>query len=103
MTSNSKLYVILRAGLDAGLKIAQAVHAYKAFAVAYPEVDQDWFAISNNIVILEYDDLNGLTERLERHGLALARFHEPDRNDELTAICVEPRARRRVSDLKLAA
>ncbi len=99
MTDSSKLYVIVKTVLNAGMKAAQAIHAYKAFSVSHPEVDADWFTVSNNIVVLEYGDL---ANRLERHGLALARFHEPDRGGELTAICVEPQARKQVARLSLA-
>ncbi len=102
MTDSSKLYVIVKTVLNAGMKAAQAIHAYKAFSVSHPEVDADWFTVSNNIVVLEYGDLEDLANRLERHGLALARFHEPDRGGELTAICVEPQARKQVARLSLA-
>lgn len=102
MTPTSKLYVIVKAALDSGLKAAQAIHAYKAFSVEHPEIDKSWFEVSSNIVVLEYDALEDLADRLERHGLALARFHEPDRGGDLTAICVEPQAQRKVSNIPLA-
>ena len=34
--------------------------------------------------------------------MCLARFHEPDLDDLLTAICVESAAKKRLSGLKLA-
>lgn len=102
MTSASKLYVIVKNTLSAGLKAAQACHALKAFGIAYPDIDREWYEASNNIVVLEHDDLPTLADRLTNHGFALARFHEPDQNGALTAFCVEPEARRKVSALSLA-
>ena len=46
-------------------------------------------------------DLEGLLEKLS--GLCMARFHEPDLDDLLTAICVESAAKKRLSGLRLAA
>jgi len=102
MAPDSKLYIILRATLSAGLKTAQTAHAAFAFQKEHPELQADWFESSNNICVLEYDDLDDLAERLENHGLALARFREPDQDNALTAICVEPRARKQVARLPLA-
>lgn len=102
MNNASKLYVIVKNTLSAGLKAAQAVHAARAFAAVYPDLEKSWFEVSNNVVVLEHDNLDDLANRLDAHGLALARFHEPDRDNELTAICVEPEARKSVSRLALA-
>lgn len=103
MLADAKLYVILRATLDSGLKMAQAIHAFKAFGLDHPRIEKEWFDASNNIAVLEYEDLDDLAGRLERHGMALARFYEPDRAGELTAICVEPAAKRLVRHVPLAA
>ena len=97
-----RLYVIVQKALSTGLKIAQACHALRQFTEAYPEIDRTWFEHSNNIVILEHDDLLGKSQLLKELGFAVAEFREPDLNDELTAICVEPSAGKRLSNLKLA-
>lgn len=99
-TKYDKLYVIVRAGLG-GVKTAQAVHAFRAFVAEYPAIEQHWYETSNNIVVLDEADLDGLADRLDGHGLAVSRFHEPDLDGQLTAICVEPRARHEVRRLKL--
>lgn len=96
-----KLYIIVRETLTAGLKAAQACHAAIAFTQAYPEKTREWMP-DNNIVVLEHSDMDGLASVLEGMGLDLVRFHEPDLDDQLTAICVEPAARRHVSTLRLA-
>lgn len=102
MTPTSKLYVVVRTTLSAGLKAAQACHAARAFASFYPDLEKSWFEVSNNLVVLEHDNLDDLADRLERHGLALSRFHEPDLDGQLTSFCVEPEARRHVARMSLA-
>ena len=97
-----KLYIIVLKTLSSGLKCAQACHALRAFTQAYPELDKEWYETSNNIVVLEHEDMNGTANLLEAHGLAVARFQEPDMDGALTAICVEPRGARRLSNLRLA-
>ena len=102
MTPASKLYIIVLASLSAGLKAAQACHAMRAFVGEYPTLEKEWYEVSNNIVVLEYPDLEDLAERLEGHGMALARFHEPDRDGALTSICVTPVARKLLARVPLA-
>lgn len=97
-----KLYVIVQTVLDAGLKAAQAIHAFRAFQDDHPEVEADWHANANNIVVLQADELPSLADQLEARGFRLARFHEPDLDDQLTAVCVEPNAWRQLSSLPLA-
>jgi len=87
-----KIYIVVLRSLSVGLKCAQACHALRAFIEAYPTIDHDWYVTSNNIVVLESDDLIGTAARLDALGLSVARFHEPDRDDELTALCAEPGA-----------
>jgi hypothetical protein len=102
MTPDSKLYVIARTALSSGLKAAQLCHAARAFASFYPDLEKSWFEVSNNIVLLEHDNIEDLADRLERHGLALSRFHEPDLDGQFTSFCVEPEAKRHVARLPLA-
>jgi hypothetical protein len=97
-----RLFVIVNAALDAGLKAAQAIHAFRSFCGEYPHIEQYWHHESNNIVVLQDDDIPSLAERLEKKGFRLSRFTEPDRDDELTAICAEPGAWKQLSNLPLA-
>jgi len=98
-----KLYVIVDSALSPGMAAAQAVHAAFAFALAWPDLTSQWQGSSNNIVVLQEADLGARADALEAEGLRLVRFHEPDLKDALTAICVEPEARRALSSLRLAA
>jgi len=98
-----KLYVIVKRTLSAGLKCAQAIHAFRAFCGEYPVIEAYWHAEHNNIVVLQEDSLEHLADLLEAEGYRLSRFYEPDLGDELTAICVEPAAWRMLSSKPLAA
>jgi len=96
-----KLYVIVDSTLDSGLKMAQAIHAFEAFGDAHPDVKAEWKP-HNNIVVLEHEDLDSLTGVLEALELDLVQFREPDLEDALTALCVEPAGQRHLSTLRLA-
>lgn len=96
-----KLYIVVSNSLSAGLKCAQACHAMHAFTLAHPDATREWEA-HNNIVVLEHGDIPGTADMLEALGLRLSRFHEPDLDDALTAICVEPAGGRQLSTLRLA-
>ena len=97
-----KLYIVLSSTLSSGLKIAQACHALRQFTGEYPHIDEFWFRESNNIVCLQTDDLTTLAGQLEEQGLRISRFHEPDLANELTAIAVEPKGWRHLSNVRLA-
>jgi hypothetical protein len=97
-----KLYIIVDSSLSPGLKMAQGIHASKLFEREYPELEQQWYEESNNIVVLEHEDLVDVARELEQLGYKLSRFHEPDLDDALTAVCAEPKAWRVLSNIRLA-
>jgi len=100
-----KLYIVLRSDLKPGLQLAQCAHAMRAFTHAHPDLDAAWFAGSNNLAVLAVPDepaLVALGERAAALGLRTAAFHEPDLEDSVTAISLEPGARRLVCRLPLA-
>lgn len=83
-----KLYVVVREDLVPGLLCAQAVHGFRAFRAAHPELEQAWYDAENNIAILGVRDeahLNEMFHRLEKHGIPSARFYEPDLDNEHTS------------------
>ena len=87
------------------MKMAQAVHAALLFGETYPHIQKYWYHESNNVAVLQNlveEPLPALAARLEREGFRLVRFEEPDLDNQLTAIGVEPAARRRLSNLPLA-
>ena len=97
-----KLFVVVDKTLTTGLKAAQGIHAAFAFAREYPVLSTYWQQEHNNIVVLESDALVVLAARLEAAGFRLSRFHEPDLDGQLTALCIEPGAAKMLSNLPLA-
>jgi len=98
----SKLYVVVREDLTPGLKIAQSGHALPAFSWRYPEIYKDWYENSNNLVVLQHPDPEKIAKKLEADDYRVARFYEPDLDNELTAFAVEPDAQKKLSNLPLA-
>lgn len=97
-----KLFVIVGPMLNAGLLAAQAIHGFRAFVGDYPHIEQYWHQEYNNIVVLEDTDIPSLAEKLEKMGFRVSRFTEPNLDDAMTSICVEPAAERHLSSLPLA-
>jgi len=105
MTPDSKLYIITRADLIPGARAAQSCHAMRAFIEEHPDIDKEWYAKSNNIVLLEVADepeLYRLVLRARTEGLAYAVFREPDFDNTITGIALCPKAKHLVPNLPLA-
>ena len=80
-------------------------HAAFSFSIAHPDVVRDWHAASNTLVLLSVPDeaaLFRLRARAAADGLRCLGFHEPDLDHALTALALEPAARRLVRRLRLA-
>ena len=99
---NAKLYIVVREDLTPGLKIAQSAHALSSFEWKYPTVYKDWYENSNNLVVLQHAEPEEIAKKLEGQGFRVARFYEPDLDNQLTAISVEPAAKKKLSSLRLA-
>lgn len=88
-----KLYVIVRNDLSPGMQIAQAIHAKDKFSMEHPAINNAWYEQSNYICVLQVADEDALFT-IKNRALSLqircVSFSEPDRNDELTAIAIEP-------------
>lgn len=86
-----KLFVIVRSDLAPGAQLAQSNHATAEFSVAYPDAFRDWAANQRNIVCLNAPNEATLADLLalaKAKGIESAAFHEPDFDDELTAIAL---------------
>lgn len=99
--------VITRQDLTPGQQLAQTNHASLTFAVKFPELAKTWHDVSNYIVILaakDHAELKHYAQRFEKAELNFIQFREPDLNNEITAICVEPsdETQRITSNLPLA-
>lgn len=68
----------------------QSCHALAEFANQHPSVFFYWQINQKNIVLLEVEDEVSLMELFNKIQGKKSKFHEPDINDELTAICFLP-------------
>jgi hypothetical protein len=90
-----------------GNQATQAAHAALSFAAQHPEEFSKWHSESQYLVLLAsptQEELARLASRVMEADLKLSLYHEPDYNDELTAIVVEPSdlTRRLMANLPLA-
>lgn len=89
----SKLYVIVRADLSPGSQAVQAAHAMREFAAEHPDVEAEWHAKSNTVVMLSAVGevhLDYLLAQAKLRSVEATGFREPDLANSLTAICVGP-------------
>ena len=101
----NKLYVVTRADLEPEHQAVQSAHALAQFFAEHPVRAQQWMKESNTLAMLAAPteaDLRTLQERARQSYYRVAAFHEPDRNDELTAIALEPEAKKLVRTYPLA-
>ncbi len=95
----TRLYVVVRGDLPAGLQMAQACHA----ARAYPGRPED-----ENLIVLTVPDQRALWWLLVKAGMpetpcTVAPFAEPDLDYQLTALALSgPGAKKLVHTLPLA-
>lgn len=88
-----KLYVIVRKDLSTGAQMAQSLHAALHFADENPDLTKKWMKFSDFICVLHIDnekELLQLARKAKIKGIICAMFHEPDLDDSLTAVCLEP-------------
>jgi hypothetical protein len=84
---------VVRKDLEPGARLAQSCHACFQFAMEHPQLTGEWFRDSNYICILEIDNeqqLLKLYERAIEQNISISRFIEPDFDNSLTAIALEP-------------
>jgi peptidyl-tRNA hydrolase len=90
-----------------GVRASQLCHAMREFVAQHPEIDQEWYRNSNYLALLEVPnetDLRILVEKADDKKLRCSVFHEPDRDNEMTAIALEPgiASKKLLSSLRLA-
>ena len=79
--------------MSAGYQSVQPAHALAQFAIEHKDIFQNWQTNHKNLIVLSVEDENELTMLLLRarsEGLKISAFLEPDINNELTAIAMEP-------------
>lgn len=97
--NTGKLYLVTRADLRHGSQAAQLVHGMATFAREYPSTFEAWERTDNVVVCITVPDCAALEElaakaeelsETSENGLAISRFREPDIEDQLTCIVLEP-------------
>lgn len=76
-----------------GYQAVQAAHAYVEFCVQHPDIIAEWHEISQYMCLLAVENEAELSEYYSRAigaGIKCVAFYEPDRDYEMTAICLEP-------------
>lgn len=99
-----KLYTVTRRDLSPGQKVAQSIHGVSNFISDHEKIYKDWFETSNVIVCLEVKDetaLRKLKTKCETRGVKHSVFLEPDMNNELTCLVIEPNGNRLCSNISL--
>lgn len=89
----TKLYIAVRADLTPGLQAAQSVHAAFHFFDDWPSIARAWIHDSNFLVVVAVPDELALAElaaRAVEEGLARTIVREPDLDNTITAVALEP-------------
>lgn len=91
--NNKKLRVITRRDIPLEYQGVQGAHAAIQFQHEHPELAVDWFTNSNYLIFLSVkneDELKQFIKKAESNNIITSIFREPDINNEITAIALEP-------------
>lgn len=98
---------MVRKDLQPGLQLAQSCHVTFSFSQEYPNETKKWMTESNYIAVLNCSDeyeINQLIEKALINNIKFSVFREPDIDNQITAIALEPGliSKKVCSNLKLA-
>lgn len=107
INAGDKLYIIVRQDISPGLQCAQSVHVAFSFAYEHNEATKNWMSQSNYIAVLNCkneESLYDLIDSAKKENIKFSIFREPDINNEITAIAIEPgqKSKELTGKLKLA-
>ncbi len=107
MQSTDKLYLVTRKDISPGYQAVQSCHALRQFTEEHPEIDKQWFQASNYLCLLSVkneEELYSLVCRAKDLDVKVSVFREPDIDNQITAIALEPgdRTKELCKNLKLA-
>lgn len=88
-----KLFIITRQDISNGYQAVQSAHAICQFTFEHREIATEWYEQSNYLALLSVSneqELIALINKASSHGLRFSVFREPDINNEITAIALEP-------------
>lgn len=85
--------MITRQDIAPGYQAVQSIHAAIQFGMEHPDIHRFWFDRSNYLGLLsvsnEYE-LERLIEQAAEQGIKFSVFREPDVDNQITAIALEP-------------
>lgn len=87
------MYIVTRQDLAPGYQAVQGAHALRLFHEEHPEIDKEWYKVSNYLGFLSTQNeqsLQSLILRLQAKDIAISIFREPDINNQVTAIAIAP-------------
>ena len=93
MQINKKLIVVTRQDLTPGYQAVQSIHALPEFAKEHPETYQHWYNTSKYIALLSVKDehhIKNLIRKLNEKGIKYSIFLEPDIDNQVTSVSIEP-------------
>ena len=82
-----------RKDLSPGYQSVQPAHAGFKFAIEYENIFKNWQVNHKNLIVLSVKDekeLRTLLLKARSKGIAVSSFLEPDIDNQLTAIAMEP-------------
>ena len=91
--NNQKLRVITRRDLPLPVQAVQSGHAGIQFQHEHPELAKIWYHKSNYLIFLSTEnelELKKLINKANSNNIKISIFREPDLNNEITAIALEP-------------
>lgn len=85
----------------------QSIHAAMNFSIEHPDIHKEWFEVSNYLGFLSVKDEYELIKLIDKAidlNIKISVFREPDIDNQITAIALEPgiNSKKLCSSLKLA-
>lgn len=93
MMNNQKLTTITRRNLAPPIQAVQSTHSAIDFVMKYPRESYEWHKNSNFLCQLAAKDeweLEEYAQKAESLGLKIIKFFEPDLENTLTSIAIQP-------------
>lgn len=92
MTQIYKLSTVSRRDTTAGYQSVMASHAAIQFVFEHPEIAKQWIKdpYLAQLSCADENDIKNLIEKLQKNNIKYSVFKEPDLDNQITAIAIEP-------------
>ena len=93
IVNNAKLIVVVRRDLTPAYQAVQGGHALAEFCLQHSDIANSWHKNSNYLAYLSVKDENEmlfLIDKAQSRGITISIFREPDIDNQVTAIAIEP-------------